>query len=95
MVGAGKEHLMGLKKAVYDNVYENGQRADLPKGMKYIDRIVASYEVTVYGREQIMALFSMTPYYWRTSEGDKEKLEALESLKTEIEFEINVYKKGQ
>ena len=28
VVGAGKEHLMGLKKAIYDDVYENGERAD-------------------------------------------------------------------
>ena len=36
----------------------------------------------------------MTPYYWRTSEADKEKLLGVESLKTEVEFEIYVYKKS-
>jgi 23S rRNA (guanine745-N1)-methyltransferase len=45
------------------------------------------------GREHIDALFSMTPYYWRTSEGDKHKLSSLGTLTTQIEFEINVYKK--
>ena len=93
VVGAGKEHLMGLKKAIYDDVYENGQRADLPKNMKHIACETISYEIEIVGKENIEALFSMTPYYWRTSEADREKLAALNSLKTEIEFEINIYRK--
>lgn len=94
VVGAGKNHLMGLKKAIYDDVYENGERADLPKNMKHIATEVTSYETEVEGKDNIAALFSMTPYYWRTSEADREKLSSLESLKTQIEFEINIYRKG-
>lgn len=93
VVGAGKEHLMGLKKAIYDDVYENGQRADLPKNMKHVDCIISHYAMNICGKDHISALFSMTPYYWRTSEGDKEKLAHLDSLVTDIEFEINVYQK--
>ena len=93
VVGAGREHLMGLKKAIYDDVYENGERADLPKSMEKVDCISTHYSVEIQGKENIAALFSMTPYYWRTSEGDKEKLAALESLVTDIDFEINVYRK--
>lgn len=93
VVGAGKEHLMGLKRAIYDDVYENGQRADLPKSMEHVDCVIAHYSMNIVGKENIAALFSMTPYYWRTSEADKKKLSSLESLETNIEFEINVYKK--
>lgn len=93
VVGAGRDHLMGLKRAIYDDVYENGQRADLPKNLEPIGCVTSRYTIKVDGKENIAALFSMTPYYWRTSESDKEKLEALDSLETEIEFEINIYKK--
>ena len=93
VVGAGKDHLMGLKRAIYDDVYENGQRADLPKSMEHIGCVTSQHTVKVDGKENIAALFSMTPYYWRTSESDKEKLSRLESLETEIEFEIHVYQK--
>ena len=93
VVGAGKEHLMGLKKAIYDDVYENGQRADLPKNMEKVDCLNAHYSWEICGKENISALFSMTPYYWRTSEGDKEKLSSIETLVTDIEFEINIYRK--
>jgi len=93
VVGAGKEHLMGLKQAIYDNVYENGERADLPVKMKHIDRIITSHTICVEGESDIGALFSMTPYYWRTKENDREKLKGLDRLTTEISFEINIYKK--
>ena len=42
----------------------------------------------------IDALFSMTPYYWRTSEKDRAKLDALEQLTTELDFDIFVFRKG-
>ncbi|MBQ7829304.1 MAG: methyltransferase domain-containing protein [Clostridia bacterium] len=93
VVGAGKNHLMGLKRVMYEDVYENGSRADLPKNMEHVDRVISHYSMTISGKENIAALFSMTPYYWRTSEADKQKLAGLDSLETEIEFEINVYKK--
>lgn len=93
VVGAGIEHLMGLKRALYDNVYENGERADLPRSMEHIERIISHREICVEGEEDIAALFSMTPYYWRTSESDREKLKGLSHLETTVEFEINIYRK--
>lgn len=93
VVGAGKNHLMGLKRAVYDEQYENRERADLPKNMTKVATVLANDKITVEGKEDISSLFSMTPYYWRTSESDKEKLCFIDKLKTEIEFEINIYTK--
>ncbi len=94
LVGAGERHLMGLKKVLYENPYLNPGRADLPTKMKEVDRQRLAYTVTVVGREAIDALFSMTPYYWRTSEADRAKLNAIESLTTELDFDIFTYKKG-
>lgn len=93
VVGAGCDHLMGLKRAIYDDVYENGARADLPKEMEHVEVLTSRHNICVEGAEDISALFSMTPYYWRTSEADKEKLRTLDTLETEIEFEINIYRK--
>lgn len=93
VVSAGKDHLMGLKRAIYDEVYENGQRADMPTQMKLVETVNSKHTIRVEGNADLEALFSMTPYYWRTSEADKAKLKALDSLQTEIEFEINVYQK--
>ena len=93
VVGAGREHLMGLKKVIYDNPYENQGRADLPKNMEHIKTVNCTYKQKIEGNDNIMALFSMTPYYWRTSENDKNKLLGLSELTTTVDFEINIYKK--
>ena len=94
LVGAGERHLFGLKEVIYDNPYLNPGRADLPTAMQLIERRRLRYSVTVCGKEQIAALFSMTPYYWRTSEADREKLEPLDELTTEVDFDIYLYRKG-
>lgn len=92
-VYAGEEHLMGLKRAIYDTVYENEERADIPKQMELIEKKRVFYEITLTESDQIQNLFSMTPYYWRTSLDDKKKLSGLESLTTEVDIIIEIYKK--
>lgn len=94
LVGAGERHLMGLKQVLYENPYLNPGRADLPTQMREIDRQRLTYTVIVEGRETIDALFSMTPYYWRTSEVDRAKLNTIQSLSTELDFDIFTYQKG-
>ncbi len=94
LVGAGERHLWGLKEVLYDTPYLNQPRADLPAGMELLSRERLHYEFTVEGNEQLMALFSMTPYYWRTAEKDRKKLQNLERLTTEADFDIFLYKKG-
>ncbi len=93
VVGAGENHLMGLKEALYETTYANTARADMPQNMTLVERAVSSFDIEVCGNDDIQSLFLMTPYYWRTKESDKEKLASLSTLKTKIEFEISVYKK--
>ncbi|MBR0442754.1 MAG: methyltransferase domain-containing protein [Clostridia bacterium] len=91
LIGAGERHLLGLKRALYDETYENAERADLPKGMRLLERSTVRDKIRVEGQERIGHLFSMTPYYWRTSQEDRQKLQALDRLQTEIEFDCRVY----
>ncbi len=95
LVGAGERHLMGLKEVLYENPYLNPGRADLPTGMREVDRRRLTYSITVEGEESIEALFSMTPYYWRTSEADHAKLKNIQTLTTEVDFDIFIYQKGE
>lgn len=92
-VYAGEKHLMGLKRALYDIVYENEERADLPRQMELVEKKRMLYEITLEGNSQIQNLFSMTPYYWRTSLEDKQKLSELEKLTTDVDIIIEIYKK--
>ena len=95
LVGAGERHLMGLKEQIYADAYENQGRADLPAQMALVDRRRVYYTVTVEGREMIEALFSMTPYYWRTSKADHAKLSGLDALTTELDFDLFLFRKAE
>lgn len=93
LAGAGRDHLMGLKQALYEHAYRNEERADLPTGMREVSRGAVREEITLHGREHIEALFSMTPYYWRTSPADRQKLCHLDTLATPIDVQVLTYRK--
>lgn len=87
-------HLWQLKAAIYDKPYENREE-DIPyEGFEHVETIPVRYEAEIASHEDIMALFQMTPYYWKTSAKGAEKLETLASLKTEVAFDIHIYQKN-
>ena len=94
LVSAGKNHLHGLKKALYNEVHLNDERADSPKNMEIIENATVSYSAVLKTHEDIINLFSMTPYFYRTSVRDKAKLDDLDTLTTEIEVDFSVYRKA-
>ena len=95
LVGAGERHLMGLKKVLYDDPYLNQGRADLPQDMELLVKKRLSYSITVKGCAHVEALFSMTPYYWRTGKEAKDKLLTLDTLETEVDFDLYLFRKGR
>lgn len=88
----GKDHLMGLKKVLYDEPYRN------PVNPIESDRLHQSYEqiirydITVEG-ENIENLFLMTPYAYKTSQKSAEKIREIKTLETTVEFVIRVFDK--
>ena len=93
VAAAGPDHLLGLKKAIYSEIHRNDIRADMPTEMKRIRNERLTYTITVNGNKNIKNLFAMTPYYWKTSQNDVQKLESLENLQTEIDINFEVYQK--
>lgn len=91
VVYAGPEHLMGLKSVIYERTKENDGRADMPKRMRLVREKRARYSIAVTGNENILALFSMTPYYWRTSSADRDKLCGIDTLTTDVDMIIAEY----
>ena len=90
---AGERHLFGLKDAIYKTAHVNTERADLPERLIKIDECRVTYSIELCSNEHIMSLFAMTPYYWRTSVSDGEKLKTLNTLVTEVDIIISVYQK--
>lgn len=87
----GKKHLYGLKEALYDSPYMNDEREPDHGQLKLIDSMKVSYSVTLGNRDDIEALFKMTPYFYHTPSEGMERLSKLNSLTTEIEFVLYAY----
>ncbi len=93
IISPAARHLYGLKSVLYDEPYENrpnvyGLRKFAKTGEEEI-----TYTVTLSSKEDIQNLFAMTPYFYKTPEESKIRLEALETLETECSFLIETYRK--
>lgn len=89
----GARHLYGMKEVLYKEPYENEEHDTAYDGFEYLGRAYVQKFITVNGQENIEALFSMTPYYWKTDVEGGERLRALDVLETEIKFDFLVYRK--
>ncbi len=90
----GKNHLFGLKRVLYNTPYTNDEQPPESDGLTLIDTVRVKSTVTLNGQQNINALFSMTPYYYHTPSEGMKRLEALDTLTTEIEFVLYIYKKA-
>ncbi len=87
------DHLWELKELIYDNPYKNDDtRIEIP-GFKEIDYFEVKDKILIKNNQLINDLFSMTPYYYKTSLKDKEKLVGVKELEVNIQFGIVVYQK--
>jgi len=89
----GSEHLLGLKNALYDTPYRNDEKLPSTEKLKLVGTTKVSGSVILESAEDIEAVFRMTPYYFHTSQKDKDKLRNIQTLETEISFVIGEYEK--
>lgn len=90
----GRDHLYGLKEVLYDRPYRNDEKEPSAEGLTAVERIRVQGEITLNSREDINALFQMTPYYYHTPTEGMKRLEEQSTLTTPIEFVIIIYKKA-
>lgn len=87
----GPRHLFSLKEALYDAPYENEYKDTVYEGFRLVDRIPVQSEIELSEREDILRLFTMTPYYWKTPKEGAIRLHQQTSLTTQIHFDFLVY----
>ncbi len=90
---AGKNHLFGLKRVLYDTPYFNDEQPPAADGLRLADTVRVRGEIELPSQEDISALFKMTPYYYHTPSEGMRRSQELDALTTEIEFVIYIYKK--
>lgn len=93
VASVGIDHLNGLKRVLYDNVYPNEEKFLNFADFELVSIENLKYNVSISGNNIISSLFTMTPYYHRTSLSDKEKLSKVEILDTTIEVNFAIYRK--
>ena len=89
-----RDHLWELKRAVYESPYENEVKPYEIEGFSLTGREEVRDVIRLENSEDIRNLFTMTPYYYKTSREDTERLMALRELTTAIAFEILTYRKS-
>lgn len=89
----GEDHLMSLKAAVYDEPYKNTTADYDIEGFEFIESRRVSRSIFIDNSDDIRSLFTMTPYYYKTSPEGHARVNALTSLETEADFEVLIYRK--
>ena len=93
MAYPGTDHLYGLKSVIYKTPYKNEPEDSHIEGFGLLSHEVLKYKIRLDTSEDIRALFMMTPYAYRTSREDRERVLSLSEVVTEVEFVIDVYEK--
>lgn len=91
-VAPGPKHLYEMKQVLYTNVYDNPIQNNY-EGFELQRVEVVDYDIELFTKEDIQALFMMTPYYWKSPIEGSKKLASLTYLKTRVQFQIELYRR--
>ncbi len=86
------DHLFELKAAVYENPLYNDDLSLELSGFDIVKTKSVNYTFQCK-KQDAKNLFTMTPYYYKTSPEDIKKLDDIEALKITADFNVTVYKK--
>ena len=89
----GARHLWEMKEILYDKPYENEVREEEYEGFRLLETVNLDFGFRLEKAEEIMALFRMTPYTWKTPKEGVERLAEQKELGLRAEFRILVYER--
>lgn len=87
------EHLMELKRAIYDIPRENPEEKTDIAGFALRENRRLRYSFNMKSTEEIMALFAMTPYFYKTGRAAAERIGHTDSLECTAAVGVAVYSK--
>lgn len=86
-------HLWELKKAVYDKPYKNDVKPYDMEKFNFVEKLCVDGVMKMKSQEDVKNLFMMTPYYYKTSQADTEKLLSSPPEEIAYSFEILIFQK--
>ena len=89
-----EKHLWELKEILYDRPYINEVKQVPYEGFDEVEVRHVEEVIHLPCKEDILALFQMTPYFWNTPREGVRRLEQQETLTCRISFDIHVFRKS-
>ena len=88
-----EDHLWELKCTLYDEPYKNKPEKKNDELFELVSFDEIKYTLNITDKDDILNLFRMTPYYYKTGKAEAERLLKLEKLETTVHFGLEIYKK--
>lgn len=92
-VDPGSHHLLQLKETLYEEVFLNPIKQIQHQRLTLKNTIEVKETITL-NQEDLLHLFNMTPYRYKTKVENIKKLQALNTLEVTIHFMIYIYQKN-
>ncbi len=86
----GARHLYGLRKTMYEAPEVIGQKGTVKEGFKLLEETNICYEIRLEDQQDILNLFTMTPY---SRHADIENIKKMDRLSTEVNINILIYER--
>ena len=84
----GARHLYSIREALYESPEEIGQKGTVGEGFTLLEKKKVNYEIILKSKQDILNLFTMTPY---SRHAETSALEKLSEFATEVDINIFVY----
>lgn len=89
---AGEDHLMAIKRLLYDSPYKNDEAPPDAPGFRICEKLKVSANILLPAAD-VAALLNMTPYGVHSSARGRERLASAGDIVTELEFVVFAMKK--
>ncbi|MBQ8369613.1 MAG: methyltransferase domain-containing protein [Clostridia bacterium] len=92
VVSSGRNHLIEMRRLIYDDVHLSDSLPDTPDGFELADRRNLTYTASIENKADIASLFVMTPFYYKTTEAGRARLAERETLDVTVDVNLSVFK---
>ena len=93
VISPSAEHLFELKSLIYEEPYKNKPNEYGLESFYEGKEEILEYKARLNSREEILSLYKMTPYFYKTARPDSAKLIETESLEVTCGFSIRIFTK--
>ena len=93
VTGSGPDHLIEMRKMIYDDVRVREKEPPEPEGFRIIGTERLTYRIDLESREETADLFGMTPFACRVPESVREKMTERDGMTVTVDAVNTVYEK--